>query len=290
MSTDAGLPTVTLPRSACWSLALSGQPYRLMVAWPDGPPPAAGFPLHVLLDADLFFGALVDAVRSRQRRTDATGVEPAVVVGIALEGDRQAMRTRRHFDFTPPTPEALLPPADLGAPWPPHGGAAMFGDWLTQQVLTLVAQHYPVDRERTTLFAHSLAGLCAVDLLTRAPTAFQRWRIASPSLWWYQDRLPDILDRLGDTPPPIDVALAVGEYEDHLAPWQSGHPDAPRIAARRAARRMGPATAALADGLRQRLPPSARIHFRRYLGEDHASVPLRLFLDALRPNHPRQTP
>ncbi len=290
MSTDfEQAATLSLPHSALWSLVLGEQWYRIMVAWPTTAPPAAGFPVHFLLDADLFFGALVDGVRARERRRDATGVEPAVVVGIALDGDRQALRSRRHFDFTPPTLEALLPPTDLGTPWPPHGGAEVFGAWLTGPVRALVERHYPVDPGRTTLFAHSLAGLCAVDLLTRTPDAFGRWQIASPSLWWYRDRLHEIVGRLGASPPATEVTLAVGEYEDQLAPWQLGHPDAAQIAIRRAARRMGPATAELADALRRHLPPSA-VQLVRYLGEDHASVPFRLFLDGLRPPQSASSP
>ena len=74
---------VSIPRSLTHHVrSRRGRDYRLWLAWPQQPPPSAGYPVIYVLDANATFGTFVEAIRMRAHRPDATGVGPAIVAGI----------------------------------------------------------------------------------------------------------------------------------------------------------------------------------------------------------------
>ena len=76
------------------------------------------------------------------------------------------------------------------------------------------------------LVGHSLTGLFAVHTLLRAPTSFDAYLLASPSLWW-DDRVtlrlsePEVAARRRDLPARVYLSAGAEEGRDeHSAPFR----------------------------------------------------------------------
>ena len=115
--------------------AATGADYRLCLAVPPGSPPPEGFATIYVLDGATTFACLADTVARLGRRGDATGVSPAIVVGIgSATGDLHDV-VRRHMDFTPgpsTDDDPLLTRVETG-------GADRFLTFIENEVKPLVA-------------------------------------------------------------------------------------------------------------------------------------------------------
>ncbi len=161
--------------------SLSGREYRIMLATPQNPPPADGYPVIYLLDAEMCFGTAVEAVRWQTK--PPKGYDPAVVVGIGYPTRLDRVR-ERFMDYTTPADLAHLPVRGNGEPWPPLGGADAFLDFIEQELMPAVEARYPVDRSRQAFIGHSMGGFLVLHaLFTRAPV-FRTYVAGSPSIWW----------------------------------------------------------------------------------------------------------
>lgn len=252
---------VMLPRSERWEMRSGhGATYRVYVAWPADAPPAAGFPLICQLDGDATFATTVESIRTRAHRTDATAVVPSIVVGVGSDA--------RSEDF-----------AD-------EAGRTRFLRFLTDELLPAIAKRFAVDPERRALIGHSLGGLFVLEtlletsLMPRGP--FSTYVAISPSIWrggealW--QRVRNFRPAAGSPP---RLLITVGEYEQRLAPWQEGQPNAAELLARREARQMVDQAERFAEAL-MAVAPEMTVHYRLLAGEDHASAVLRSMGDALR--------
>lgn len=260
----------TLPRSEVRELQTETGAYRLMLAWPSEPAPATGYPVVYLLDANASFGTMVEGIRMRSRRSDATGVVPAVVVGIDYPIDEPDRSTRRTFDCTPSVSISPNAPGREGLPEGASGGAETFLSMLTGDVRAAVARTFPIDVSRQILVGHSLGGLLVLQSLLSAPDAFETHVAISPSIWWDRERVlasPGRTRALAHT----RVFLAVGEYEQSLAPWQRprAHESTASIEGRRRDRRMEDDARALASALAD---VAGEVVFERIPDADHASA------------------
>jgi uncharacterized protein len=263
----------SLPRTdvRSWS-APGGQEYRILIAHPSGPAPAAGFPVLYLLDANATFATVVEAIRMRAHRPAATGVVPAVVVGIAYPVEGPYDRYRRIFDFTADAPASPV------AEWPPDartGGASAFLD-LLEHLHRDLEPELGIDPSRRAIVGHSLGGRFVLHALVERPGLFASYIAISPSVWLHWDRLEarvgELADRLSAAPADIGVMIGVGEYEEPLAPWQADSPDAADILNRRAERQMISRARALAGRLTQLESSGLRMSYEEFAREDHASV------------------
>lgn len=266
-------PELTLPRTAVRTLRHDGADYRLLLGWPDEPPPEAGYPIVYTLDADTTFTTMVEIIRQRSRRPDATGVPPSVVAGIGLVAPRPGDRTRRTRDFTP---DGLVAPPDE---WPdglapPTGGAGGLLDWLTGEARRAAEEGFPIDAQRRTIFGHSLAGFFVVHTLLTRPAAFRTFVAASPSIWWDPAGVMRRADALAASPSAgaPRVLLSAGEYEQAMAPWQPASAFTDAVRARRARRRMVDHVVELANRLAPLRDSGGAVECLRLAGEDHASV------------------
>ncbi len=161
--------------------SVSGREYRIMLATPPNPPPAAGYPVIYLLDAEMCFGTAVEAVRWQTK--PPKGYDPAVVVGIGYPSRLDRVR-ERFLDYTTPADPAQLPVRGNREPWPPLGGADAFLDFIEQELMPAVEARYPVDRSRQAFIGHSMGGFLVLHaLFTRAPV-FRTYVAGSPSIWW----------------------------------------------------------------------------------------------------------
>lgn len=240
--------------------------YDVRIAEPTGPPPDAGFPLVVLLDAEHSFGTLVEGIRLRARRPDATGVGPAIVVGIVPQVSGQERRARRAFDYMA-WPGPRRDPHAVGLA---TGGAAAYLAWLEGPVRSLVAERFPINRAHQVLIGHSLAGLFALWALS-AGSAFTDYVAVSPSLWWNPEALRQAFARAAGVQNfrPRRVLISVGEYEQRRAPWQPAGAITDDALARRVDRRMVDRAREAADLVRS---AGHVVDYREFDGEDHASV------------------
>ncbi len=168
---------VTLPRAdqRMMDAKSNGATYRILISRPAGAPPANGWPVVYLLDGSQQFALASELVRVLSVRPEATGVCPAVVVGVGhpqQEGVDIAARTR---DFTPP-----------GADEPGTGGADAFLDFLVDELQPAIRGLVPVDPARQTLAGHSYGGLFTLHAFLNRPEAFASYIALSPSIWWNQ--------------------------------------------------------------------------------------------------------
>jgi predicted alpha/beta superfamily hydrolase len=93
------------------------------------------------------------------------------------------------------------------------GGGEAFLHFLTEELNPFIAARYPVDSQRAALFGHSLSGIFTANVLTRRPSAFASYLIASPSVW----ADPGIIDRLAALKvegEPRRVFVGYGAVED----------------------------------------------------------------------------
>lgn len=247
----------------------SGIGYLVAVWLPPVPPPADGFPAVYVLDGHTLFGTFVEAVRRASRRAAATGVGPAVIVGIAPDhppGELDtAVADARYRDFTF-GPAASASNAAGGA----VGGASRFLSFLVDELIPSLTHEMPLDFSRQMLFGHSLAGYFVLHALASRPGAFRSYAAISPSIWWDQAGLRTPIAGLARG--SARVFIAVGEWEgDVLPPGLRDRADQAGIQQRRTDRRMIANARVVADDLRVTIGESA-VTLRVFPEEDHASV------------------
>jgi len=168
-----------------------GRAYRIYTLTPAEPPPEKGYPILYLLDANAVIGTAAEAVRMQSRKPHGFG--PVVVVGIGYETDTP-MDPARFYDYTRPADPGKLPGRPNGSEWPPNGGAEEFIQFIEAELKPHIEAQLPVDRNRQTLFGHSLGGLFVLDTLFTRTATFQTYIAGSPSIWWNEHELVQRMD------------------------------------------------------------------------------------------------
>lgn len=196
---------VALPHARQFDIrSAQGQPYRLLVAVPPEAPPAAGFPVLVLVDGDALFATALTAARLQGGRPEVSGVCPAVIVGIGYPGAAPFDAERRRQD--------LLPDG---------GGADRFLDLIETQLLPMVADLAPIDRARLALAGHSFGGLFTLHALFNRPGLFRSLVGGSPSIWWNERAILATRAQFLRSPAPImrpRLLITVGGEEQKTDP------------------------------------------------------------------------
>ncbi|WP_150275726.1 alpha/beta hydrolase [Paenibacillus tepidiphilus] len=160
----------------------SGLEYRILVSSPGGEAPPEGYPVIYAVDGHALFHTLAESARLQTRKPH--GYDPAVIVGIGYPSGEPFDMVRRCNDFTIPVGVETLPKRPDGSQWPEHGGADRFLDVLEQEIMPLIGDMFPVDRNRQALFGHSLGGLLVLHTLFTRPQLFTHYAAGSPSVWW----------------------------------------------------------------------------------------------------------
>jgi predicted alpha/beta superfamily hydrolase len=188
--------------------AAVGDDFRIFVARCHAPN-AEDVPVAYVTDANGTFGMTVDIVRYLQL---GRLLPSLLVVGIGypVAGFRAAQQLRSR-DLTP-TARDELNDGD-GNPLP-SGGAEQFLAFVTDELQPSIARRYAIGDD-TTYVGHSFGGLFGAYTLLERPATFDRYLLASPSIWW-DDRV--ILGRTRQATPsapgrPTSVAILVGEEE-----------------------------------------------------------------------------
>ncbi len=159
--------------------ASSGRQYE---AWVDLPASYAKteqlLPVLFVTDANYAF----PIIRSIRNRLGAGGqnIEDFVLVGLSYAaGDSPVVSRNR--DYTP-TAGSIRQKQQHGAT--AYGAANEYVDYLRQQVIPFVLQHYKVDPNRKLYAGHSYGALLGANILLTQPDTFNTYILSSPSLWF----------------------------------------------------------------------------------------------------------
>ncbi|OWA37215.1 enterobactin esterase [Saccharibacillus sp. O16] len=235
----------------------AGREYRILLSIPEQEAPSSGYPVIYMLDGHAVFNTVLDAERAQSRRSEKTGVAPSVIVGIGYPSGLP-FSPERHNDYTLPVPAEHLPPSRDGLPWPQHGGADLFLDFIEDTLKPQIEQLLPIDRSRQTLFGHSFGGLFTLHALFTRPDAFRCYVAGSPSLHWggpqIQQEETSFINRLREERRELHLLIALGELESG-APFHMRH------------RAQG-----LYDRLQALEEQGLKVNFRVFEGENHGST------------------
>ncbi len=235
--------------------------YRIFIYKPDTATPAEGFPVIYVLDANSVFATFVDAMRVQMKKPEKTGVSPAIIVGIGYHTD-QPFSPNRVYDFTRPISSENLPAHPIGLEWPSHGGAEHFITFIKEEVKPAIERNLPVNKNKQTLFGHSLGGLFVLQTLFSEPETFHTYIAGSPSIHWdsqfFSNEKEAFIEKLKQLQRQIKIMIGVGELEkQHF----SG---------------MNRNAAEISEELNQLQQYGIQIQFREFSEESHVSVLLPL--------------
>lgn len=155
--------------------------YQVYVALPDSYTGSSKrYPVLFVVDANYAF----PVVRSiAQRLARHAGMEEVVVVGLSYaKGDDGVFSRRR--DYTPTVPRNHGYRSDMPGRQPMFGEAAAYGQFLSAEVLPMIAATYRVNMERKIFVGHSYGSLLGLQMLLSAPRTFNHYILGSPSLWY----------------------------------------------------------------------------------------------------------
>jgi predicted alpha/beta superfamily hydrolase len=255
-----------------------GLSYQIFVSVPNCQVRTRGFPVIFVLDANADFITVSETVRRASRRPEATGIMPAIVVGIGYPGAEAYDQARRYFDFTA-SPASPVSGDDAAYA---YGGQARFIRFLQRDLIPHLEARFPVDIDRKLLMGHSLAGYFALEVLARQPDLFQAYVSLSPSIWWDKEGLKRRLAASCRSGLKARLYVGVGRFEEELAPWQNRTTLSEAYHALRAQRRMVGNARDLVDGVAASKSVGDSICFEIGEKEDHATVFTTLLCRGLR--------
>lgn len=213
----------------------TGLEYQIFVYLPVKPPSAEGYAVLYTVDGNAYFGSIAEAMRLQTRHP--RGLPSGMIVSIGYVTDEPFVSERRFRDLTVPDIQSGLRPD--GTPWPCNGGADDFLDFIEQELMPEIQRRYPVNPQNQGLFGHSLGGFFTLYTLITRPSLFQTYIAGSPSFWWKDRVLFDLLPALENTFAEqnvnIHLMLAIGTDEhqsmlddtrlfyEKIKPYQNTH-------------------------------------------------------------------
>jgi len=177
-------PALELANTAVYELTANGSDRRYQV-WVDVPDSYADndrpYPVVFVNDA-LYAFPLVRSIRNLLGQ-HGRNIEDFILVGLPPQTGLTSKQSRSR-DYTPSNPllDAARAKDDYGAET--YGEAAVYRDYIEQQVFPLIAAHYRADMGRKVYAGHSLGGLFGSYVLLTRPEMFQSYILSSPSLWF----------------------------------------------------------------------------------------------------------
>lgn len=199
----------------------AGKDYRIFVSVPPGEPPAEGYGVLVVLDANAYFATAAETMGLLRQfplmpeKGKLADAAPTIVVGVGYPGDEPINGERRTWDFIP---TARNPASLERLRGPKPGGADAFTEFLVNELRPAIASVYRVNGARQTLAGHSLGGYYVLHALATQPQAFQRYVSVSPAVWWDDSRI--VKDLAGLKPGKAQVMLAMSV--DEWPGWPDG--------------------------------------------------------------------
>ncbi len=178
------------------------QDYKLVVRFPPGYNESEeGFPVIYILDGQYHY-PLVSAAHGNYA-WDGT-IPNAITVGISWAGENLNVEALRLLNFTPSQSKKQKL----------SGGADAFIKVLKEEIIPFVEGHYKTNSSRT-ITGSSLSGLFSLYVMTKEPALFNNIVALSPSMWWENREIDNLLKAHFDKTdlPPVKIYAARGEYE-----------------------------------------------------------------------------
>lgn len=162
----------------------TGVTHRLQLGLPVRAAALTEAPLLFTLDGPWMFGTVVDATRIMSMSGEAP---EAIVVGLSFTDASMGEYLRQRARWYTPTP--WVPPVITGVRGleaDQCGRAAELLSFIEHQAIPAVADHLPdhLTISDRWLIGHSFSALFGLTALFRGCTTFDRWLLASPSIWW----------------------------------------------------------------------------------------------------------
>jgi predicted alpha/beta superfamily hydrolase len=262
--TFATAEPVTIPRSEqrLVTAASNGLAYRILISRPASQPPAGGWPVIYVLDGAQLFPLTAELVRILSVRPEATGIVPAIVVGVGHPPLEGLDAPRRALDYTP-----------AGSNEPGTGGADTFLSFLVDELQPALARELPLDAARQTLIGHSYGGLFVLHAFLQRPQSFSRFVAFSPSIW-FGDRLvlrgeTELHARLASVGARRGLFVSIGEFEQTPDPTR---PASPARLAKLQANRMVDNAREFVDRVAALQGAPVQTEFHLMTGENHGSI------------------
>jgi predicted alpha/beta superfamily hydrolase len=164
-----------------------------------------------VFDAATAFGGVEwGADETAQRLVNAKLIEPLIIVAVANAGEN------RIHEY-PPTPGRVSPNKRTRS----KGLLARYGRFLVEEVKPFIDQTYRTrpGPDFTGLGGSSLGGLATMALGLWFPHVFRRLIVMSPSVWWDEKIIFEMVEELDEqSRPPLKIWLDTGTAEEG---WQN---------------------------------------------------------------------
>lgn len=230
----------------------SEQDYRIQVAT-IGSADDAGYPVLYLLDGNITLPLASIMMQSHAFLSNRQ--QGVLLVGIDYPENQANRLEIRQRDDT---------------------NAVALHQYIQQELKPIIEQTFPVNQQKQALMGHSYGGLYALYNLFNHTDDFSAYIIASPSIWWSNQRI--LADEHNMTHAPDLLSISVGEYEQTSDP---NAPDSLQRQHKKAQRKMVDNARFLSQRLQNRFPKQA-ISLRIYEGENHGTVIPRSISDGLK--------
>lgn len=188
--------------------------YPIDVFVPTIETPTDGFPVLFVLDGQRYAQMIYNVLENQIRNAQKTKVAPMIIVSIGHhESD---MIKRRFYDFTAPANKYTFPIRRGKEMKPtPVGGSLDFKHFLKDELMTAIQSQYHIDATKYYLFGHSLGGLFSLWTYLTEPTLFAKFVAVSPSIWWNNHELLQLLQQTKHKSLP-PLAIYVGSDEGDM--------------------------------------------------------------------------
>jgi predicted alpha/beta superfamily hydrolase len=156
--------------------------------------------------ATSFAGVEWNADESAQSLIKRRLIEPLIIVAVANVGDA------RIHEYAP-TPGRVYPHKMIRS----KGRLRKYGRFLIEELKPFIDRAYRTQRapEFTGLGGSSLGGLATMALGLWFPHVFTRLAVMSPSVWWDECVVYDMVDAIQDgARPPLKIWLDTGTLEE----------------------------------------------------------------------------
>ena len=202
-----------------------GEKYDIVVGLPPGYKENAGksYPLLVVTDGTMTFGAAFDAANGLTTQGDIDGVI-VLSVGVTIEDGDSTWTRRRIYEFSPPDWDRQdrfgKGVSDYcakfhSAPDKCTGGAPKFLDMIVKEVIPKAKAKYRIDMDRLGLYGVSAGGFFASWVIFQPNSPFTTYIISSPATAYGDGEALKLEARYAETHKDLkaNIYMASGELE-----------------------------------------------------------------------------
>jgi uncharacterized protein len=201
---------------------LNNQDYELYISLPDGYAQGdSSYQVIYLTDANQYFGLMADITRNLQWGSEMPEV---IVVGIGYplssfktDDERWGKWLAWRMRDLSPTSNVQLD-KDFGTDTVKSGGAAIFLQFMEQELFPFIEKNYRAKTKDRTLVGFSLGGLFGLYSLFQKPGMFRYYLVGSPSIWYDNKWIlqPEKAYSVGHDDLSAHLFMSAGELEEEI--------------------------------------------------------------------------